>query len=245
MIALLRSLFYNIANTQEGKMDIKLLQNIDYEINQQSMMKRLRIEEDDDIKLFNEMLDTIKSIAKPKTIFAEAYITDKFEEGVKIDNKIIECKLMRKNLEDSNRVFPYIATCGRELYNWAKTIDDFFVAYWADCIMQAYLMGAMTELKKVIKNQYGVTKLSSMNPGSLPGWPIDRQRELFELLENKNEDIGVELTDSFLMIPNKSSSGILFKSKTGYSNCKLCERLNCPTRRDAFNKDLKIQLTGE
>jgi cobalamin-dependent methionine synthase I len=111
--------------------------------------------------------------------------------------------------------------------------------------MEAYLRGAMTELQNVIKNQYGVSKLSSMNPGSLAGWPIDRQRELFDLLDNKNEEIGVELTESFLMLPNKSGSGILFKSKTGYSNCKLCERLNCPTRRDPFDSKLKAKLIGE
>ena len=84
-----------------------------------------------------------------------------------------------------------------------------------------------------------------MNPGSLDGWPIEQQVELFNLLENKNKDLGVELTESFLMVPQKSVSGILFKSKSGYTNCKLCEMVNCPSRKSPFEPGLRERLMEE
>ena len=77
--------------------------------------------------------------------------------------------------------------------------------------------------------------LSHMNPGSLPQWPLSQQRVLFSLLGDVTGAIGVELTESCLMIPAKSTSGILFDSDTEYNNFRFCPMENCPGRSAPFS----------
>jgi len=50
--------------------------------------------------------------------------------------------------------------------------------------------------------------------------------------------IGVELTDSFLMIPNESVSGIYFPAEVRFETCQLCPREICPGRRAPYDKNL-------
>ncbi|MFO7612005.1 MAG: vitamin B12 dependent-methionine synthase activation domain-containing protein [Clostridia bacterium] len=226
-------------------MKIKIIDDIKPKFNEAAMKNKLRITESDDIELFDGMMEIVLEKARPKVAFCEAYITGRYDDGVEVNGRRFKCNLMKNNLADVNRVFPFTATCGRELYDWAKSIDDIFIAYWADHIMEVALRGAIAELYDTIKNRYGVSKLSSMNPGSLEGWPIEQQPSLFELLDNKQKEIGIELTESFLMVPQKSVSGLLFKSKSGYTNCKLCEMTNCPSRKAPFEPGLREKLTEE
>ncbi len=75
-----------------------------------------------------------------------------------------------------------------------------------------------------------------MNPGSAnyDVWPIAQQRPLFALFGGATDDIGVRLTESHLMVPDKSVSGVMFTSSSGYVNCHACDRENCPNRRAPF-----------
>ena len=69
-------------------------------------------------------------------------------------------------------------------------------------------------------------------------WPIEQMQGLFRLLGGADQ-IGVTITESSLMIPNKSISGILFASATSdYESCAYCERENCPNRRVPFREVL-------
>ena len=60
--------------------------------------------------------------------------------------------------------------------------------------------------------------------------------------ERKNFDveklIGVRLTDSFLMVPMKSISGILFPTEVRFESCQLCPRKDCPGRRAPYDQAL-------
>jgi len=67
-----------------------------------------------------------------------------------------------------------------------------------------------------------------VNPGSgnIDLWPIEQMHGLFRLLgERGAEPIGVRLTESSLMVPNKSIAGMLFASaKSDYESCAYCDR---------------------
>ena len=72
--------------------------------------------------------------------------------------------------------------------------------------------------------------------GDASVWPIEQQQGLFSLLGDVEERVGVKLTDSFLMVPNKTTSGILFPTETDFRSCEVCHREDCPSRHAAFNK---------
>jgi len=85
-----------------------------------------------------------------------------------------------------------------------------------------------------------------MSPGSgAEGvWHIEQQKQLFSLFGNVEDLIGVKLADSYLMIPNKSLSGICFSEGIEYITCQLCPRENCPGRKAPFNENLNEMLLG-
>ena len=79
-----------------------------------------------------------------------------------------------------------------------------------------------------------------MSPGSgdVQIWSIEDQRPLFAILGDVKSAIGVTLTESLLMQPNKSLSGIRYPSEIDFRTCKLCHKENCPTRQMPLDEKL-------
>jgi hypothetical protein len=50
--------------------------------------------------------------------------------------------------------------------------------------------------------------------------------------------IGVWLSDSLLMVPAKSVSGVRFPTEESFESCQLCSRENCPGRRASYDDTL-------
>ena len=69
-------------------------------------------------------------------------------------------------------------------------------------------------------------------------WPLREQRPLFTLLGDVRSAIGVELTDTLLMVPRKSVSGIVFVAEETFASCQLCPRHDCPNRRAPYEAGL-------
>jgi len=145
--------------------------------------------------------------------------------------------MLVKNLGSATELRPYVATCGPELDTLAGSLDDPLSEYWLDVIKALALDAAFEKLRKEVLASGGEGRLSSMNPGSgdLTLWPIQEQVPLFELLGPEAKTwTGVELTDSCLMHPNKSLSGVFFYGADDFESCAYCERLDCPGRRAPY-----------
>ncbi len=69
-------------------------------------------------------------------------------------------------------------------------------------------------------------------------WPIQQQVPLFKLLGETESTVGVKLTDSLLMVPTKSVSGIRFGAETSFESCMLCPRPVCQNRRAPYDAAL-------
>jgi hypothetical protein len=155
-------------------------------------------------------------------------------------------KVLRANLEEVERVFPYVATCGPELDTIPLADDDIFGQFCRDTIKEIALYAAISHLNGYLKEAYALEKLVSMNPGSgdVDVWPIEQQRELFAFFGDVEAAIGVVLTDSCLMVPNKSVSGLLYPSEHDFASCQLCHREKCPGRRAPFDPHLWEERLG-
>ena len=143
--------------------------------------------------------------------------------------------MLRDKLEEAHRVFPYVATGGMELEEWTRGIEDMLQRFWADTVAEMALREAVRVLNQHINETYHPGRSATMNPGSLPDWPIWEQRALFKLLDDPQKTIGVRLTDSMLMVPTKSVSGIRFPTETAFENCQMCQMPNCPGRRAPYD----------
>ena len=220
-----------------------LIDNIKVELSPERLAKRLRVEIDsEDFDMLKTLSAQAQEAAAPKAVYSTSFIDAHGEDFVKIDGKRIDGRVISRNLRDKHRVFPYLVTCGQEVENWSKTIDDMLYAYWADWLKQEILNQAILAFKSRIKQRLNLGRLSDMNPGSLPDFPISYQKDLFALLGNGAEQAGVRLTDSMLMIPAKSVSGFSFETDADFSNCKLCQRERCMGRRDVFDPELYAEM---
>jgi hypothetical protein len=155
-------------------------------------------------------------------------------------------KVLRANLDEVERVFPYVATCGPELDDIPVADGDIFAQFCRDTVKEIALHASITHLVSHLKESYLLENLVSMNPGSgdVGVWPIEQQKQLFAFFGDVKESIGVVLTESCLMVPNKSVSGLLYPSEDGFQSCQLCHRERCPGRRAPFDPHLWEERLG-
>ncbi len=189
-------------------------------------------------ELVLSLLEEGRQVGQPRATYTIAGIDQHLDDGVVLNGIRMNSKVMAINLSPVHRVFPYLTTSGRELFDWTQSKEDLLERYYAEEISQLALRTAEEFLLSQLKTTYKLGKTSSLNPGSLKDWPITSQRSLFQLLGNPMESIGVELTESMLMLPNQSVSGIRYSSETDFSNCELCPRENCSHRRAPYNEAL-------
>ncbi len=182
------------------------------------------------------LLDRALPAVRPKAAYKVCCIDRRSTDKVEIEGRVFTSEVLAKNLEGLERVFPYVATCGTELNPLEDACVDLFTRYCLDVLKELALGAARAQLLEHLRLSYGATGLSSMNPGSGDArlWPLGQQRPLFDLLGNVEQAIGVRLTPSLLMQPNKSVSGILFPSEQHFESCQLCTREDCPRRRAPY-----------
>ena len=189
--------------------------------------------EDEDLEEeLTALMDEADKIARPVALFGICSV----EQDAVVNGIQIPSELAVEKLQGKSRCFPYIATCGRELEQWSEQYKgDYLAEFWADEVKKRFLFHITQATLKHIKEEYRTAgHLAALNPGSLEKWPVSGQRELFAILGGREfvqETIGVIYTDSFLMLPSKTVSGIAFESETVYENCQHCPLERCPNRR--------------
>lgn len=187
-----------------------------------------------------ELIDYCQTIACPKGFVKAAKIENVTENGCTLDGVRFTGALIAEKLNTEGEiVVGHVATCGRELHDYAESLtDDVLMQNAAMDICLAYLQMIRSDLHKYVKDTfYPDTNMASLNPGSLNSWPLTGQRDLFAFLGEGADATGIELTKSMLMVPYKSGSGVYFKTEKHYENCMRCPRLDCPNRRASYNEE--------
>jgi hypothetical protein len=203
----------------------------------------------------NSMIDRARQLARPRAAYEVAFVQERGDDSIVIGREgtaaeekraRFRSRVLRANLDEVERVFPYVASCGPELDSILVSGDDIFSQFCRDTIKETALHAAILHLVDHLKESYALESLVSMNPGSgdINVWPIEQQRELFAFFGDVEESIGVILTESCLMVPNKSVSGLLYPSEEGFQSCQLCHRERCPNRRAPFDPHLWEERLG-
>lgn len=230
-------------------MDSIVLDQIPFKVDFPRLLNMVHLEESgEDADTVRRLVSEAEAIARPKAIFKVAYIDSKGDDHVVVDGMKLTSRVMRVNLDTAQRVFAFVATAGMELETWAGAKDDILEKYWAEAIMMQAVAAARAFLGAHLQDRYRPGLLSRMNPGSLQDWPLREQRPLFKLIGDTETSIGVRLTDSYLMIPRKSVSGIQFPTQESFESCQLCGREVCPNRRapyDAMLFERKYSQTAQ
>lgn len=215
--------------------------DVPFALDLSALCRRVHIDPgSDDAEELEALVNEVREVGKPKALYKESFIEAKGEQTVTIDHVTFTSRALRRNLDGVERVFPYVATCGNEVDEIPLPQGDFLKGYWLDTIKADLLGFSVRRLNELVQRKYRPGKTSVMSPGSADAavWPIEQQKELFSLLGDVEERIGVKLTDSFLMLPNKSVSGIRFSTEIDFQSCQLCHRENCSGRRAPFDRKM-------
>lgn len=216
-----------------------ILEDIRFQPNLEGLKGKLHVRDEGGwADRFARLVQEAEAIARPRALYGVAYVESRSESGTVVDGIRFDSRVLRVNLEETHRVFPFLATCGTELHEWAAAQDDMLRRYYADEIAEAALRQALDALREHLNEQYHLGRSSTMSPGSLPDWPIQAQRPLFAVLGNTEQLLGVRLTDSLLMVPSKSVSGIRFPTEHTFASCQLCPRAGCPSRQAPYDAAL-------
>jgi len=218
---------------------MEILDQIPIEIKVEQVMNILHLDKDNKYtEIVQELIDKVKPVLRPKAIFDVQYVEHIDRETIELGGVRFTSRVLRVNLDNIGRVFPYIATSGTEADLVDIPDDDLMGKFIVDTIKEIGLGAATHYLGEHLRNKYKVDKMSAMNPGSLEDWPISQQKPLFSIFGDVEKLIGVKLTDSFLMIPIKSVSGIHFPTEASFASCQLCPREKCPNRRAKYDPEL-------
>jgi hypothetical protein len=220
-------------------MDALVLENIPFRVDFDRLARKLHVREGSGLlEDLRQMVSDAEAAANPRAMSRVAYVDSKGDDTVVIDGITFESRVLRVNVDQAHRVFPYVATCGRELEQWSKSVGDMLQTFWADGIKEMAVRTAAQAMTSCLRDTFQLGRTAAMAPGSLGDWPIQQQRPLFKLLGDVTGAVGVELSSTFLMIPAKSVSGILFPTEARFESCQLCPRPTCPGRRAPYDKDL-------
>lgn len=206
----------------------------------ESVAKRLRFA---DQGLVRRLIDSAQAVTTPAAAFRPAYVDEKRDGGVVVDSVAFTSRVLRRNLDGVGRIFPFVLTIGKAMDELIDAGGDMLEKYLLDEIANMALREARGRFEGHLRSAFALEKISCMAPGSLEEWPIEQQAPLFSLLPGVEEALGVRLTESFLMLPRKSISGIYFPSETTFFSCQLCPRERCDGRKARYDPE-KARVYG-
>jgi hypothetical protein len=225
-----------------------LLQDIPFSLDAELLMRQLRVRPGTDgARAFADLLDRVTEVGRPKALYEISSIDAKADDSVVVDGVRLTSRALRRNLDQVERVFPYVITCGTEADAVAAPDGDMMQSLWLWTIKDALLGAARDHLDEHLATRYRMTHSAAMHPGSGDAdvWPIEQQVELFSILGDVEALIGVRLTDSMLMIPTMSVSGVVFPTETAFETCQVCHREDCPRRKAPFDEAVWLATCGD
>jgi hypothetical protein len=152
-------------------------------------------------------------------------------------NIVITSKIMAKVMESASRIVIFTLTIGDPLEGITSQLAEDGLMSQAsvlDAIGSTAAENVAISFEEKIRNMadsQGMEISRRFSPGYCD-WDVSQQKMLFQALDG--DQAGIHLTDSYLMIPRKSISGIIGIGTVGTMNhnpCKSCEQSTCVGRR--------------
>ena len=193
----------------------------------------------DKIDDMDKRLEECKQLIKPVAIYTYTKIKQVSKEGLLIEeNRFLKSSKLAEQLSCSTEIAPYIITIGSDLEKRVTSIStDKILDSWILDNLGTYALRTFGKhIQARIRNEKG-WKISRFNPGSTPTWTLEEQEKIFGIFSKEvvQEKIGVQLTDTFMMIPRKSVSGVMGQAISDYHNCMEC-RLTCEYRQKPYKE---------
>jgi len=146
-------------------------------------------------------------------------------------------KIIPKMLRHSAYYVFFVVTAGPEPEDLARTLmaeGNYLEGYIADLVASAMVDSAADQIQEQVRKiaiEGGMSITNRYSPGYC-SWKVEEQQKLFSLLPEGC--CGISLSESSLMSPVKSISGIIgMGAEVSYRDytCEICSMLHCQFRR--------------
>jgi len=202
--------------------------------NNKSLSARMR-------KHINKAINEIKKNAHPRAIFRLfPVVTD--EEVVTIGKRaILKSRKLARIFEPCKRAGVFLVTLGKEV---DKIIDNAveqqpYYGFILDAAASLAVESSAEYVQNFIDQEYTSNQEKTLrySPG-FSGWSITEQKKLFQTLPS--EKINVNLSDAYLMSPQKSISGLIgigsgVQIHEPENICARCPKTECRHRKLQYN----------
>lgn len=211
---------------------------------------------------FDEILDFLKSSdleeEHPAVVFIRDILSElNFDTGISggyivkeieslnVKNGIIKIENQKLDLgrqvcgyiKEATQAAVFLCTAGEDFTRMTNQLNeqgDIMEAYILDAIGSLTVEKAMDRIQESLKNEFGGKgfKISNRYSPGYCNWPLSDQKTLFNLIgENQT---GITLSDSCLMTPRKSVSGIIGIGEHLQHHeygCVICNNSTCIYRK--------------
>lgn len=184
----------------------------------------------------------LKEIIKPRLIWKEYQIDKIKKNGVMLaGDTFFSSRKMAHALQGAEKVIVFIATVGTHIDHEIESLisgGELANGYIADALGSGAVEKLADRFHTDTAQELGIQNYTvglRFSPGYCD-WPVTDQKKLFSLL-NTNA-LGVNLSDTALMQPRKSISGVfgIYKNTTrsiekNFNPCRRCWKTDCIARR--------------
>lgn len=186
-------------------------------------------------KLIDECLLELEQEIKPKSVFKRFSVDYADENGIETAGTVFKSSALARNLSGCKEVILFSATLGvqadRMLAKYMK-LDIVKAAVFqsaAAAFIEDYCDNCQEKLERELAAEGLHTK-----PRFSPGYgdlPLAYQQQFLDIIDG-NKRLGISLTESNLMLPEKSVTAFIGISniRSAGSKCEACEEKNCRYR---------------
>lgn len=188
-----------------------------------------------------KMFEFLQTVCKPRCGYKILRGTRNSKDTVNIESKTLNTgAIIATAMREAEYIAVFTATLGNEFDDWLHSLkaeDNILYEYIANSLGSVLVEGLVDELMDILSTEIkkeGLKVSNNYSPGYC-SWALTEQRKLFSLLPEGIS--GINLTDSCLMLPIKSVSGIAAigrdVKKRPYK-CEICRMKNCLKNKTSF-----------
>jgi hypothetical protein len=183
-------------------------------------------------------LDLAYSLAHPEVIYRKCSVRRDSSPRLFIGDVEFQNSALFYNLSDTDECVLYISTLGKKFSRKLQGSSEYLLIYYLDKIGDYFLRELRKQLLGHMQQEFGINTPSLMSPGSTTLWPLPESRKMFAVFGDETDEIGVRLTEQYVMDPAKTVSGIIFHKEERFFDCLLCQIQECPGRQAGYNPEI-------
>ena len=198
------------------------------------------------VRKVKRLIEETTPILSPRVVSTEKSIRESKQGTIVIEPDLsFRSRKMTKTLGSCKKAKVFVATVGPEIEEEIQKFTDenrMSEASILDAIASVAIENTVDQFQKMVDEELsdkGLGTTLRFSPGYCD-WPIQEQRKVFQVVDG--EKIDVSLTDTCLMHPRKSVSGVFGIShddggkQRNLNPCTQCGMRHCTARRKTDSK---------